>query len=74
MTPTEDQIAKWAQAQHERATKVAAIRFAIKHNRTWDHNHPENIKKQIAYMQSLLKEATTLKIEGRMIACGETEL
>ncbi len=44
-------------AAHERCRKIQSVRFAVANNRTWDHDHPDQIRKQIAALQSLLREA-----------------
>jgi len=57
MEYTEQMRADNERAAYERCRKIQRVRFNIAHNRTWDHDHPDQIRKQIAALQSILKEA-----------------
>lgn len=58
MEYTEQMMADNERAVWERCRKIQSVRFAVASNRTWDHDHPDQIRKQIASLQSILMEAT----------------
>jgi N-acetyl-anhydromuramyl-L-alanine amidase AmpD len=57
MPLTEQELLAWHAAQYEHNRKINAIRFAIKENRTWSHDHPDSIRNQIRQLNQLLFEA-----------------
>lgn len=57
MEYTEQMRADNERAAHEHCRKVQSVCFAAARNRKWDHDHPDQIRKQIAALQSILKEA-----------------
>lgn len=57
MRPTEQQLQQWATELHHWNCRVRDVKHAAASSQTWNHNHPDNIKKQIRELKALLVEA-----------------